>query len=549
MKFPFCRPAILAAFVSLVCAGPALAGKTADIKILAINDFHGQITTGLRVAGRPVGGAAVLASYLEAELPAGEGRCFLVEAGDLVGASQPESALLQDEPAVTFVNYLSGKMPAVGAAGNHELDKGVAALKRLLDGDSAAGGATRQVRWRGAQFPVLCANMVDSASALPVLAPFVVMTVAAVNVQIAFIGVTLRETKSMACPGGLGGTVFLDEAKTVNYYVSMLRETRGIHAFVVLCHKGGRQPPCSGWTDTLRPIVSADILDLVSRFDDDVDVVCTAHAHEFTNALVRHGSGHATLVTQAYSKGTAYAEIECTLDSGSRDIRGQRANIVTTWGDAGPGLAPDPVVAAMVDSCTKKVLPLTGRVVGSAQAAISRMQNSAGESSMGDLIADAQRAALAADVAFMNPGGIRQDLAAGEITWGMLYNVQPFGNRLVKLSLTGQQLFDVLNQQWDYPQESKMLGISGIAYTWDGNLPVGSRVVEIRKNGKPVDRNARYSVAVNSFLAGGGDNFTALRRPEGVKNGPLDLDALVAYIKSLPQPFACPEKGRCMRRN
>jgi 5'-nucleotidase len=322
----------------------------------------------------------------------------------------------------------------------------------------------------------------------------------------------------------------------------------GIHAFVVLLHQGGSQTPYGGWTDTLKPAVSPDIAQLVSRFDDDCDVVCCGHTHSFTNAVVKRKNGHTTLVTQAFSKGSAFAEIVCTVDKETRDIVAKKARIVTVWGDEGPGLKPDRVIAALVDTCIKKVAPQTERVLGSAGSAISSEQNNAGESALGNLIADAQRSAMRTDFALMNPGGIRADLiAAGPITWGELFAVQPFGNTLVKMSLSGRQIYAALNQQWEGQPYVKMLETSGLSYTWDNDLPVGNRVVQVRKGGVPIDTGAVYSITVNNFLAGGGDHFTVFQKGRRVANGPADLDALVAYVKSQAQPIKRSAEGRTVR--
>jgi len=531
------------------CAGAALAQNTVDIKILAINDLHGQITTGQKVSGRPVGGAAVLASYLESAASGWENCCGIVEAGDLVGASQPECALMQDEPAIMLMNYFAAKMPVIGAIGNHELDEGIPELKRILNGGNHANGPFLQDPWKGANFPVICANMTDSATGFPIQYPFNIQTVPGINVPVAFISVVLKETPTMVSATAVAGLRFIDEVKTVNYYVSMLRDMFGIHAFFVLLHQGGSQTSYAGWTDTLKAGPTSDIVNLVSGFDDDVDVVCTAHSHSFTNAFVANKNGHKMLLTQAYSKGTAYAEIVCTVDKDSRDIIAKKAQIVTTYGDAGPGLTPDPIIAVGVDTCILKVKPLTSRVIGSTNAAISATQNSAGESSLGDLIADAHRAAMVTDFAMTNPGGIRADLPAGTITWGTLYTIQPFSNYLVKMNITGQQLYDLLEQQWAGQPYIKMLQISGFSYTWDNNPPVGGRIVEVRKNGVAIDRNAAYSMTVNNFLAGGGDNFTALRNGTNLVNGPIDLDALVTFIQAQAQPINYSIQGRAIRLN
>jgi 5'-nucleotidase len=526
--------ATLALFVGTAAIG---AQTTVDVKILAINDLHGQITTGQKVSGRPVGGAAVLAAYLDSAAGGWENRCALVNVGDLIGASQPECALLQDEPAIMLMNSLSARMPVIGAIGNHELDEGIPELTRLLKCGNHANGPFLQNPWKGATFPVICGTMTDSVTTFPIFAPFNIKWVPGINVPIAFIGAALKETPTMVSATSVAGLKFIDEAKTVNYYVSMLRDNFGIHAFVVLLHQGGSQTSYSGWTDTLKAGPSSEIVNLVSQFDDDVDVVCTAHSHAFTNALVKNAHGRRMLLTQAYSKGTAYAEIVCTVDKASCDITAKKARIVTTYGDAGAGLTPDPVIAAGVDTCVQKVQPLTSRVIGSTNTAIVKAQNGAGESPLGDLIAEAQRVAMTADFCMMNPGGIRADLPAGDITWGALYAAQPFNNYLVKMTLTGQQIYDVLNQQWAGQPYVKMLEIAGFSYTWDNSLAVGNRIVEVRRNGTAIDRNVSFPVVVNNFLAGGGDNFTVLRNGLNPVTGPIDLDALVAFIQAHPQPI------------
>jgi 5'-nucleotidase len=545
MKNGFWIRRLIAASFFVWLAAMCGAAKTVDFKILAINDFHGQITCGPKVGNRPVGGAAELASYLESSSHGWNDRCFLVEAGDLVGASQPECALLNDVPALVFLNYLSRKIPAVGVLGNHELDKGVARLRRLFVGDSLPRGLVAQMAWTGVRFPVLCANMVDSATGIPLFPSFEVKKLQGIEGKVAFVGVTLKETPSIVSDSGIGGTKFLDEAETVNYYVAKLRAEMGIHAFVVLLHQGGEQPSYNGWTDTNALPPSSNIVSLVSRLDDDVAVVCSAHSHSFTNAIIKNCHGHSILVTQAYSKGTAYAEIVCSMDEASGVVVSKRARIVTTWGDA--GVASDTAVEAMVDSCAKRTLPIAGRIIGFAGSTITRVQNGVGESPLGDLIADAQRSATNSDFALVNSGGIRADCAAGTITWGELYSILPFQNELVTVRLTGQQVYDALNLQWMGHTRPTMLEASGLAYTWDSILPVGNRVVEVRKNGKLIDKSGLYAVTVNSFLAQGGDNFSVFKSGRNAVVGPMDLDALCGYVSSLPQPIVSPPGGRDIR--
>lgn len=518
------------------------------VKILAFNDFHGQLSAGRRVGTRPVGGAAVLASYLNAARLKQED-ALIVHAGDHVGASPPSSALLQDEPSISVLNLLGNEYCSdadrlnprcnlVGTVGNHEFDEGRDELFRLLHGGNHPAGPFLEDPYLGARFPYVSANVVDAATGRPILPPYVIKVVR--GMPIAFIGAVLKETPTIVTPSGVAGLAFLDEADAVNRYLPELT-ARGVRAVVVLIHQGGRQMPDRSVTGPLG--------DIVSRLGDEVDVVVSGHAHAFTNTVLRNHQGKEILVTQAFSSGTAYAEIDLAIDPATRDIVEKSAAIVTTYVDAGPGLAPDPRVAELVARAEALVAPLVDRVVGEAAADIVRAQNAAGESPLGNLIADAQRAAMGTDLAVMNPGGIRADVFAGPVTWGELFTVQPFGNSLVKMDLTGVQIYELLNQQWLNQPFPRLLQIAGFSYTWDGARPVGDRIVEVRRGGAAIDPSAVYTLTANSFLAAGGDNFTVLTLGTGRVGGPIDLDALVDYLGVLPQPFAAAVEGRITRLN
>jgi 5'-nucleotidase len=211
---------------------------------------------------------------------------------------------------------------------------------------------------------------------------------------------------------------------------------------------------------------------------------------------------------------------------------------------------PDVKVAEIVAQADERVAPLVNRVVGTATTALTRTESSAGESSLGNLIADAQRVTTNAEFAFMNPGGIRADLNAGEVTWGELFTIQPFANDLVSMDLSGAQIKTLLEQQWQGQSFPKILKSSGLTYTWDNARPVGDRVTQIlRADSTPLDPAATYRVTVNSFMAAGGDGFLVL--PSGTNRviGPVDLAALVQYVESLPQPFSAAIEGRILRTN
>src|SRR5262245_53908674 len=293
------------------------------IKILAINDFHGHLSTDRRTGQRPMGGAAVLASYLRAA-QAGDWpeRTFIVHAGDHVGASPPVSALLQDEPAIMFLNLLANEFCTVenrlhprcnlvGVPGNHEFDEGLGELLRMLNGGNHRSGPFIESPYSGALFPYTAANVVLAQTGQTLLPSYVVKSVK--GIQIGFVGAVLAETNTLVPPIGVSGLRFTEEVEAINQAVHELQE-RGVRAIVVLIHQGGAQEPYDG------PIrresqVQGPIVDIVSRLDEAVDLVVSGHTHQFTNALVRTRSGKGVLVTQAYSDGTAYAEIQLRLDA------------------------------------------------------------------------------------------------------------------------------------------------------------------------------------------------------------------------------------------
>lgn len=540
--------------------------ETIEVKLLGVNDFHGQLSP--RALGtRPAGGAAVLVSYLKDAAARAPGASFVIHAGDHVGASPPNSALLQDEPAISVLNALANpqcrlfslerRLPrslepyaqlrcnVIGTLGNHEFDEGSAELLRLLTGGNHPKGPFLDAKWRGARFPYVSANVIDAASGETLLAPYTVKLLTG-GVRLAVIGAVLKETPTVVTPTGVAGLRFLDEADAINASVRELRK-QGIRAIVVTIHQGTRQASFEGPTDPARPAMAGAIVDIVGRLDDEVDVVISGHTHAFTNALVPTASGKPVLVAQAFSASTAYDDIDLSIDRKSGDVMEKSASIVTTFGDQGPGLTPDPDVAALVAAADQRVAPLVNEVVGTAQVALTRVKSPAGESSLGNLIADAQRS-VGAQLAFMNPGGIRADLDAGEVTWGELFTIQPFGNDIVLMDLTGAQIKLLLEQQWLNQPSPRMLEISGLRYTWSASRALGDRVVEIRgASGQLLDPAATFRVAVNSFIAAGGDNFLVLVEGTNRVVGPVDLAALVEYVRGLAQPFSAQIEGRIAR--
>jgi 5'-nucleotidase len=527
-----------------VADGTLCTGGDLHVKLLGFNDFHGHLDQGQKVAGRPVGGADVLLSYLEAAEAGIENQTLIIHAGDEVGASPPDSALLQDEPSISVLNLLTNSSCSltdrmnpgcnlVGTLGNHEFDEGKVELLRLIDGGNFATGPFLEDPYRGAQFPYVSANVVNTADGSNLVPPLVIKIVQ--GVPIAIIGAVLQSTPTIVTPTGVAGLTFLDEPTAINSYIPGLKAA-GIHTIIVTIHQGGFQTSYTGPTNPAATLSSGpEITDIVNRLDDEVDVVISGHTHAFTNALLPNAHGKQILVTQAFSFGTAYDDIDLLIDPNTHDVVSKTAKVVTTFGDAGPGLTPDARATAITAAAFNRVAPLITQVFGFANAQFTRTQNAAGESTLGDLIADAQREQQATQMSFMNPGGIRADLPAGDVTYNNLFTVQPFGNTMVNLNVTGALVKDILEQQFAgaFGQTStKMLQISGLSYVWNPAAPVGSRIVSIKVGGVPIDPAATYLVTTNNFVAAGGDGFTKFLSGTNQIGGPIDLDVLIAYVKA-----------------
>jgi 5'-nucleotidase len=508
---------------------------TVDVQILALNDFHGNLEPPLGSSGRigtvDAGGVEFLATHID-QLRATNRNTVVVSAGDLIGASPLISALFHDEPTIEAFNLIGLDYNAVG---NHEFDEGAAELVRMQEGGCHPDdGCLDGDDFAGANFRFLAANVVREDNGKTLFPAYKMRSFQ--GAKIAFIGMTLEGTPTIVTPSGVAGLDFQDEAETVNALVPELK-AKGIETIVVLIHEGGL--PTGGFNEC--PGISGPIVDIVNNTDDEVDLFITGHTHQAYNCVI-----DGRIVTSASSFGRIVTDVDLTIDRATGEPTTIQANnlIVTR------NVAKASALTALVDKYRSLTAPLANQIIGSITADITRTNNQAGESALGDVIADAQLAATAPDgfgnavMAFMNPGGIRADLtfnqisggeAAGEITYGEAFTVQPFGNSLVTMSLTGAQIDAVLEQQFDNPAagQNRILQVSnGFTYSWSASAPKGSKVdpATISLNGTPIDLGATYRVTVNSFLADGGDNFTALRDGTDRLGGDVDLDALINYF-------------------
>ena len=527
-------PFVLAALLAACASAPA--PEPVQVRILAINDFHGNLKPplgGIRIKDPadpakqisvPAGGAEHLATAV-AELEKGHPDHIFVAAGDLIGASPLLSALFHDEPTVEALSTMGLEVSSVG---NHEFDKGVAELQRMQRGGCAADGCKGPAPFRGARYNYLAASTVDTKTGQTIFPAYYVKRFQ--GIPVAFIGLTLKDTPSMVVPAGVEGLRFRDEAETVNALVPEIR-AQGIEAIVVLIHEGGF--PEGDYNEC--PGISGPIVDIVRKLDKAVDLVISGHTHRAYNCRI-----DGRLVTSGDKYGTIVTAIDIALDPKTRDVISAKADNVIVRTER---FASDPVQTKLVAGYEALAGPLARRVVGSIGAALTRETNAAGESPLGQVIADAQLAATrdaGAQIAFMNEGGIRADLARpadGQLRYEDLFTVQPFYNNLVTMTLTGAQITQLLEQQWINQPKARLMKVSkGFAYTWDADKPMGQHVVpgSLTLDGKTIDAAGRYRVTVNSFMASGGDNYVELKKGSQARTGMMDIDALELFVKNNP---------------
>jgi 5'-nucleotidase len=521
-----------------------------QVKILAINDFHGNLRPpqgGIRIRDPqdasktinvPAGGSEHMATALN-ELRAKNPNHIFVAAGDLVGATPLVSALFHDEPTIEAMNLMGLEASAVG---NHEFDKGQSELLRLQRGGCHPTDGCKGSRpFGGARFQYLGAGIVDTRTGHPLLPSTHVKRFQ--GIPVAFIGLTLKDTPTIVVPAGVAGLKFGDEAETVNALVPGLRQ-QGIEAIVVLIHEGGM--PSGDYNEC--PGISGPIVDIVRKLDRAVDLVISGHTHRAYNCRI-----HDRLVTSADKYGTVVSEIDITLDPKTGDVTQARADNLIVRTDR---FAKDAEQSKLISSYEQLAAPLAKRVVGRVGAPLSRDETPAGEMPIGLVIADAQLAATGeagAQLALMNPGGVRANLtgdASGQVRYEDLFAVQPFYNNLVTLTLSGAQLQHALEQQWLNQPRPRVLQVSrGFGYSWDSGKPPGQRIVpgSVRLHGVPIEAEQRVRVTVNSFLAGGGDNFSVFKQDgQDVRTGLMDIDALERYVtaQGTVVPVAAPRIQR-----
>ena len=546
------RPTLAAALAALglaACSTPPLPsaspaaappGDLVPLRILAINDFHGNLKPpagGIRIKDpqRPeayvdvdAGGAEYLSTAV-AQARAGHANNVFVAAGDLVGGTPLLSALFNDEPAI---ESLSAMGLALSSVGNHEFDAGLEELQRRQRGGChPEKGCQGPAPFKGAAFQYLAASTIDTATGKPIFPAYAIRHFD--GIPVAFIGLALKGTPGIVVPSSVKGLRFDDEAQTVNSLVPQLR-AQGVEAIVVLIHEGGF--PAGDYNEC--PGISGPIVDIVKQLDPAVDLVVSGHTHRAYNCRIG-----GRLVTSGDKYGTIVTAIDVQLDRKTRDVVSSAAeNRIVRHDQYGRDAAQTALIAAYESKATA----IIDRPVGRIGASFTREEDAAGATTMGQLVADAHWAATrapedgGADFALTNIGGVRSSLlfsGDGSVSFGQVYTTQPFNNDLVVMQLTGAQLKAALEQQWIGQPKFRPLQLSeGLRYAYDASRPVGDRVLpgSLQLRGQPLRMDASYKVALNMFLASGGDGFPAFAEGKVLQRSVVDHLALVNYLRAHP---------------
>lgn len=527
------------------------------VQILGINDFHGGLSnTGTAQIGdqtyQNTGTAERLAGSLnqaESDFKAAnpDGTTIRVEAGDMVGASPANSALLQDE---STMHALKAMHIEYGTLGNHEFDEGLGEFNRIVTG----GQPTKQYNDAEMAYPheasdinIITANVIlkgtktdDNYGEIPYgFQPYIIKEIHTSDnkvVKIGFIGIETTDLQILTLYDNYKDYEILDEAETIAHYEKILRN-QGVNAIVVLAHTG---------VETKNGETKGTAVDIIQKLyqidpDNSVDIYLAGHSHQYANATV----GSVKLVQAIYT-GKAYDDIIGYINPATNDFAPDSivSHVFPVLSEKdNPAAVSDPTVVGIVEDATKRVAPVINQKIGEAatpETITGRLhntptqENQAGELVVDGQLAEARKLGVNADFAMTNTGGVRADLVVEPdrtITWGAAQAVQPFGNILRVVEMTGQQVIDALNQQYDEDQKY-YLQIAGLKYYYtdsdDPNQPY--RVVAAYdENGQPLDMNKTYRVVINDFLAGG-DGFTAFKGTNQIAVIGADTEVFMSYI-------------------
>lgn len=571
---PLSSPLLSTLAAALLLAGCATAPAPqapVTLRVMAFNDLHGNLESSNLVLPHPdpakpgqalrvaVGGAAHQAGLVQA-LRAGATHSVLVSSGDAIGATPLVSALFWHESTVQVMNRMGVDIATLG---NHEFDAGVTELQRILGGgcrEPKAGDPAVSCAlgpYEGAKFPHISANIVQP-SGRPLVAPSVIREYG--GIKVGFIGAVTTDMPSLVVPSGIAGLRFIDEAQAINAEAARL-QAAGVQALVAVIHEGGNtgEPGSTmEWNDAGCTARRGAIFDIEKQLSPAVDVVLSGHSHQGYNCVI-----NGRPVMQATAQGRGMSVLDLVLDPKTGDVDRARslhrnlpvfnqktsaahreliiAQEPAPYAFALRAAQPDAAIAAHVAAYAERARPLAERKVGRINGNFATQANN-GNMAAGRLVADAQWAATRAperggsQFALMNSGGVRAALACKgtppcDVSFGDVFTMQPFGNTLVVMTLSGAEVKALIEGQ---SRPGGLIPSSSIRWTWRANAPAGQRVHNLRLAGQPMDMNQDYRLVVNSFMAEGGDGFTTLRDGRNRLGGAVDIEGLLAYLATQP---------------
>jgi 5'-nucleotidase len=571
---------------------------TTDVHLLAFNDLHGNLeAASLNVYGKFAGGAAYLAKAVKDRQALYGAHQATLFAGDNIGAAPLQNGLFHEEPIVIASNMMHVDFASVG---NHEFDKGAAELLRIQNGGCHADGCNAAPytlpdgsttnTYPGADFQYLSANVIVDSTGQPLFPAYGIKQFRSDDgkrkFKVGFIGEVLESTPTIVTPTGVAGLTFQDEAEAANRAVADLA-LRGVKIPVLVIHQGGFQASGAVLNGCAGNLAGSDIAEIASRLDPAIKIIVSAHTHAEYRCTFTTG-GVTRLITSASSFGRVLSDVTLSIDDKTdKLISADASNVIVenALNAPGPGVTrqadtskEDPQVAAVVQQYVTAAAPLANHVIGRIQGDLTRTATLQGESTLGDVIADAQYVATqpaglgGAALAFMNPGGIRNDMkttdissggeAVGEVTYGEAFSVQPFGNSLVTKTMTGDAIRHVLEQQFQAggvpcrgstaPAAGRVLQISS-TFKYESDPAAATCAGKIGRmwvNGLEAQPTDVFRVTMNNFLATGGDGFTVFRdEATDALGGAQDIDALVDYFEANePAGIAVPTLDRIVAK-
>ncbi len=550
----FSVKAIIASVVLLLGGCVAAPQKPVDISIFSINDFHGHIQpkspvplmprlpdakTG-EIKAQPAGGAAYLASVLQG-LRVQRPNAAFVGAGDLIGASPQFSSLLNDEPTLSALSEMG---MAATSLGNHDLDAGLTELLRKTRGECPEKGCAWP-EFKGAAFPYLAANMLDAQTGKPVLPTHTIQTIG--GLKVAFVGAVTRDTPKVIVAKSIRGLRFIDEAEALNALVPRLR-AEGAQLLIAMMHEGAMYDGGANDPSYACPGLRGRAIDIANRLDPAYGMIISGHTHQAYTCKI-----NGRLLVQAGSFGGWLTESRLKVSAKGEVLEAESVNHPVLQSV----VKPNPAFVALVQRASELTNAVRNQPIAMLASGATRSTALPyGDSTMGNLIADAQLAFAkkrgAADIAMINSGGIRADLSpepGKPVTMSDLVAIQPFGNEMIVMSLSGAQLREMLQRQLPQtPAQRRFTQVSqGFSVTWSQTADGKSTLRSASLHGVPLQDEKIYRVVVNNFMAEGGDDLSVFRQGTDRNNLGPDIDALVEWLRDNPDAVKQIQPGRIVR--